>query len=306
MSKKLIKDLGVKDMVLREEELYNYKGEDRVIKANELKQELSKVDDSLFHLNTGIPSLDRILDGVECGELIVVTGISGHGKTTFLMTLTTNMAELGYKALWFTLEVTPRQFLKKISMRTNNLPMFFIPRENTDNSISWIEEKIVEARAKYGNEKDGNVNVVFIDHINAIYSLEQSRGNVSLEIADMVAKIKQIAIKYNLVIFLVAHCKDPVNNAEPVERDIRDSGMIVRLADTTIGVWRVKNSQDPTSTRLEVLDEDDNQTKVRIWKNRRTGKLGYFFMEHKDHYLTEIDKSTTFDKFVKEIKKPLF
>jgi len=300
MTKKLIKDLPIKELILKEDELYNYNGEDKVVPAQELIDELALTNDSLYCLNTGIPSMDRILEGVECGELIVVTGLSGYGKTTFLMTLTNNMADLDIKAVWFTLEVTPRQFMKKITMRTKNIPEFYIPRDNTDNSLHWIEARIFEAKTKY------NCKVVFIDHINMIYSLEQSKGNVSLEIADLVAKIKQIAIKYNLVIFLVAHCKDSIDNKEPVERDIRDSGMISRLADIVMGIWRIRNDSDPDSVKLKVLDENDNQAKVRIWKNRRTGKLGYFFMEHHNHYLTEIRKISDLDAFDDDLPKPLF
>lgn len=298
--KKYLKDLPIKELILKEEELSTYNGEDRVVSSQELISELSKTDESIFALKTGIPSMDRILDGVECGELIVVTGLSGHGKTTFLMTLTNNMAEQDIKSVWFTLEVTPRQFMKKITARQEKIPKFFIPKDNSDNSLAWIEARIFESKTKY------NSKVVFIDHINMIYSLEQSKGNVSLEIADLVAKIKQIAIKYNQVIFLVAHCKDPLESKEPTERDIRDSGMIVRLADTVMGVWRVRNDADPTDTKIKVLDETDNQSKVRIWKNRRSGRMGFFFMEHKDHYLTEINKNDKLGAFVKELQKPLY
>ena len=296
----MIKDLSIKELVLKEEELYNYDGADRVIPASELRAELALTADSVFSLKTGIPTMDRILDGVECGELIVVTGLSGEGKTTFLMTLTNNMAMAGVHSVWFTLEVTPRQFMKKITMRSDKIPEFFIPKDNTDNSLAWIEARILESRSKY------NSKVVFIDHINMIYSLEQSKGNVSLEIADLVAKIKQIAIKYNQVVFLVAHCKDPLDKKEPTQRDIRDSGMIVRLADTVMGIWRVRNDSQVDDVVLKVLDEGDNQSKVRIWKNRRTGKVGYFFMEHNNHYLTEIDKVGSLDKFVANIKPKLF
>ena len=287
---KLIKDLTGKELILKEDELSQYQGEDRVVSAEELKKELSLTEDSVFNFKTGIPTLDRILDGVECGELIVITGLSGEGKTTFMMTLTGNMAAQGIKSCWFTLEVTPRQFLKKMSMRTDTLPEFYIPRENTENTLKWIEERIVESNVKYDSK------VVFIDHINAIFSLEASKGNISLEIGDMVAKIKQIAIKHNQIVFLVAHCKDPEDRKEPTQRSIRDSGMIVRLADTVMGVWRVKNDSEPTNTILREIDEEDNQAKVRIWKNRRNGKVGFFFMEHQNHYLKEIEKLKKLDK----------
>ena len=295
-NKKLIKDLPIEKVIKKEEELYEYKGSDRVVPAKELAEELKKTEDSIFTVNTHIPSMDRILEGVECGELIVITGLSGQGKTSLMMTLTDNMAHHGDKTVWFSLEVTPRQLLKKISARTDNVPEFYIPRENTDNTIKWIEERIVEAKVKY------NTKVVFIDHINAIFSLENTRGNISLEIGDLVAKIKQIALKHDLVVFLVAHCKDPIDNKEPNERSIRDSGMILRLADVAMGIWRVKNNTE--SKRLEELDEEDNWAKVRVWKNRRTGKLGWWYMEHKDHYLEEVE--TDFQKLTKPTQNDLY
>ena len=288
----MIKDFKKEEFLKKEKELYTYKGDDRVIHSNELNEELKLVEDSIFNLKTHIPTMDRILDGVECGELIVITGLSGQGKTSLMMTITQNMAEHGDKSIWFTLEVTPRQFIKKISAKTSMLPEFYIPRENTDNTLLWIEERILESQVKF------NTKVVFIDHINAIFSLESSKGNISLEIGDMVAKIKQIAIKYNLVIFLVAHCKDPIDNKEPNERSIRDSGMIIRLADTVLGIWRVKNGKE--SNRLEEIEEEDSWAKCRIWKNRRTGKVGRWYMEHKEHSLSEV--TSNFEQLTKPIK----
>lgn len=294
--KKLIKDLPVKELYKEEERLSVYQGADRVVPASELKAELSLTDESIFKFKTGIKTLDRILDGVECGELIVLTGLTGEGKTTAMMTLTNNMAEQGAKSCWFTLEVTPRQFLKKMASRTENLPEFFLPKENTENTLTWIEERIIESNVKY------NTKVVFIDHLNAIFSLEQFKGNLSLEIGDMVAKIKDMAIKHNQIIFLVAHCKDPVDNKEPTKHSIRDSGMIIRLADTILGIWRIRNDAKPDDDRLREIREEDNQAKIRIWKNRREGKLGTFFMEHKDHYLTEIDKKSEVEQLAQELK----
>lgn len=294
--KKLIKDLPLKDLYKKEEELFEYKGADRVVPASELKAELSLTDESIFKFKTGIKTLDRILDGVECGELILLTGLTGEGKSTLMMTLTNNMAEQGAKSCWFTLEVTPRQFLKKMTSRTDNLPEFYMPKENTENTLTWIEERIIESNVKY------NTKVVFIDHLNAIFSLEQFKGNLSLEIGDMVAKIKDMAIKHNQIIFLVAHCKDPVDNKEPTKHSIRDSGMIIRLADTILGIWRIRNDAKPDDDRLREIREEDNQAKIRIWKNRRMGKLGTFFVEHKDHYLTEIEKKSELEQLVQELK----
>ena len=271
------------ELAHREYILSKYDGEDRVVPSHELAEQLEQTKDSVYTVKTGVPTLDRLLEGVELGEVVVVTGPTGEGKTTLLMSITQQMA-LSEKArsVWFTLEVTPRQFLTKLVAGGGELPKFYLPNKNADNTLVWLEERIIEAKVKY------DTNIVFIDHLHQIFALHKVSGNISLEIGDMVAKIKQIAIDHNMVIFLIAHSKDPATpTAEPRKEDIRDSGLISRLADTIIGVWRIPNDDDGSSSRRKVINEDDNKAKIRVFKNRRTGKLGSFVMYHTNHKLTE-------------------
>ena len=273
------------ELLKLEEKLYTYDGPDKIVSSHELAKDLSTTQDSVFRINTKIPSLDRLLDTVEAGELILVTGPTGEGKTTLLMSITKNIAEDNISSCWFTLEVTPRQFLNKITTMNGTLPLFYLPKQNTENYVHWIEERIIEAKIKY------NTQVIFIDHIHQIFSLQRVSKNVSLEIGDIVAKIKDIAIKNNVIIFLIAHSKDPaLPEAEPRKEDIRDSGLISRLADSIIGVWRTNNTDNGTvMKRPKQLNETDNRAKVRVFKNRRTGVLGGFIMIHENHYLREFD-----------------
>jgi|ERR1035437_131723 replicative DNA helicase len=299
-----------KELIKAEDELLQYAGADRIVSSRELADELAKTDDSVFIVDTGIPSLDRILHGVEAGEMIIVTGPTGEGKTTLLMSITKNMAEKALESLWFTLEVTPRQFLKKLVKANGGdekkLPHFYIPRAGFDDidpayiekfkqekrrdfqMIDWIERKIIEAKVK-AESNNRTVKVVFIDHVHSIFSLAKVERNISLEIGDMVAKIKSMAIEHNITIFLIAHSKDdPMGSArDPRKEDIRDSGLISRLADSIIGVWRIPNSDDGHAPRRKVIEDTDNKTKVRVFKNRREGIMGSFVMYHHDHYLTE-------------------
>lgn len=302
-----IKDLSALERAEKEQEAFNYKGADRVITSGELKEELDATDDTMFMLKTGIPSFDRIgHGGVECGELVVITGYTGKGKTTFMMTLTHNFAEQGIKSLWFTFEVTPRQFIKKMTKRSAIVPDFYLPHEIKNNTLHWIEKKIFEAKAKFNDPEKGiKVAAVFIDHLGAIDSQLKYQGNNSLAIGNIADVIKSFAVRYNVAIFLVAHCVDPdkINPREPTEFSIRDSGLISRASDFNMGIWRIRNDADPEDDKVRTLENTDNQNKVRIWKNRREGDVGTFFMEHKDHYLTEIDKSATLNKFVAELKK---
>lgn len=271
-----------------EDQLANYAGDDRIVTSRELAEQL--VDDPEMQYSTGVRSIDRILNGVEAGELILVSGPTGEGKTTLLMSLTKNMAAQNIPSCWFTLEVTPKAFIQKIQKAVGPdapLPLFYLPNRNTDNQLEWLEQRIIEAKVKH------DIKVVYIDHVHQIFSLHRAQSSsISLEIGDMVAKIKQMAIDHHLVIFLIAHTRDNAltPNAEPRKEEIRDSGLISRLADAIILVWRIANGDDlDTKKRPKALSEDDIRAKVRIVKNRREGRLGTFLMQHVNGALEEID-----------------
>lgn len=273
-----------KELVDFEKKLFEYEGEDRIVSSLEIAKELDRTKEVAISFKTGIPSMDRILEDIEAGEVIMVTGPTGEGKTSLLMSITRNMVEKGVKSVWFTLEVTSRQFIKKLTARGGELPLFYMPAKNLDNHIQWIEDRIVEAVVKY------DCKVVFIDHLHEIFNLFQARNNSSLEIGHLVSIIKNIAIQYNLAIFLIVHCRDnPMTPfAEPRKEDIRDSGLISRIADTIIGIWRIKIGEHNVKKRPKELDENDTWAKVKILKNRGEGTMGYWIMDHKDHYLEEV------------------
>jgi replicative DNA helicase len=97
---------------------------------------------------TGLPVFDdALLGGVRQGDLIVVSGISGHGKTRFAQTLTYNLAHQSVPCLWFSYEVNLSHIQRKfdnmsgdkIAVRT--LPIF-APTKTTSGRVDWIADKI--------------------------------------------------------------------------------------------------------------------------------------------------------------------
>src|SRR3990167_247969 len=270
------------EIIQLEKELAEYKGEDRVVSSTEIWEEYKKLPERK-RLECGFPSLDKWFNGFEVGELILVTGPADGGKTNFLTSSLKNMSAKSIPTLLFSFEEAPQNLLKKITREDSVPPVFYVPRQMTENTILWMEKKIIEAKVKF------NVEAVFIDNIHQIFSINQFVKNLSLEIGDMVAYIKNICLTHCVVIFMIAHSRDNPNKSEPVLSDIRDSGLIPRIADSAIGVWRIPNSEGVVKDGryMSEVGPEDNKAKIRILKNRREGTKGTCVVYHHNHFLEE-------------------
>lgn len=267
-----------------EDSLRNYDGQDRIISSLEIAKELEKRNIPPLKIQTHIQGIDRMLDGVEECEMVVVTGPTGQGKTSLMLHVTRELAEHGTKCLWFSYEMSYAQLINKMKSQ-ENIYEFFVPKEITNNQIDFIERKIMEARAKH------DIRTIFIDHLSMLYSLDKySRGNASLELGDIVAKIKGIALRHGVIIFLVAHSKKVEAGQEIFLEDIRDSGHIANLADTVITVQRVPNDYKEGDRRIGQLAEGDTRIRIKVEKNRREGTRGAVMADYEKGKIVEITK----------------
>jgi len=228
----------------------NYDGPDQVVTSFELDDILKQSNDQALCVKSKMPTLDRLLEGFESGELIAISGPRKSGKTLFAQSLTVNF--LPTKSLWFSYELTLKQFLRTFP----ELPLFISPLKLKAYSLPWLKERILEAIFKH------SVGVVFIDHLHFLFDLVRTK-NTSLEIGQVVRFLKSIAIEHNLIIFLLCHMRKVDLTSEPTDADVRDSSLISSESDTGIILWR--------------LVDTENQAMVKVAYSRRTGVLDKTF-----------------------------
>jgi len=87
-----------------------YSGEDEIISAPEMMLKLQERPESIIKVKSFIPSLDQAVGHFQDGELIVISGPTKGGKTLLAQTLTQAFIKQQHYALWFSYEVTVRQF----------------------------------------------------------------------------------------------------------------------------------------------------------------------------------------------------
>ncbi len=242
-----------------------YDGDSRVVSAQEIAEHIKSQppEEKLF---SGIDGLDNLLDGFRRKQLVIISALTGVGKTTFAMELSKRMAK--HNPLWMSFEQSMDELVSGFMERDEDIPHIFSPLKVTDNTKEWLENKIVEGIAKH------NISLVFIDHLHYIIPFTHQRHD--LAVGDMVRHLKHLAGKWNVCIFLISHLRKVELDKKPTVTDLKDSSAIGQECDTLLMLSR------------ELLNGVmSNDVMLAVQKNRKKGKLGIIKMCFSDNKFYE-------------------
>jgi len=256
------------------DKVMEYTGKDEVVSSYDAKKHYEKKAPPAFIINTGFSSLDRMTQGFRNGELISVTGITKQGKTVLCQSITQNLSNQNIHALWFSYEVPPLQFINKFQVT----PLFYLPLKNVESNLKWVEKRIQEGIVKY------DTKVIFIDHLHYLVPLS-ANVRMDLMIGATMRELKKMALKYNIIIFIIVHTKKLAYDKKPDLDSIRDSSLIAQESDFVMAIWR----------RIEQMKGSDeliftNEAKLFLLANRWNGYLGVLDLRHSCNMFTEIEK----------------
>ena len=146
-----------------------------------------------FRMVTQYEEFDRVLGGgLIKGEVVLITGSPGIGKSTFLLQLSEEYSKIG-NVFYVSGEESPRQIkqrAERINVNSGNLYIL------SDTNIEKIEKVVLEDKPK----------VVVIDSIQTLYSenVNSVPGSVT-QIRETTLKIIEIAKKYEIAFYIVGH-----------------------------------------------------------------------------------------------------
>lgn len=236
-------------------------------------EERWKNRDQIQGLSTGFPSIDQLTMGLVPGELIIVAGPTSKGKTLLSMHIANNVALIGGRVLFVTLEMTKTEMTSRYMYINDgkDTSAFSTVAANTvfqeNDELDWKDIDGLIQNAKEGLD----VDLVIIDHL---HYFARDIKNIAEELGKITMTFKKNAIRHNLPIILISHIRK-LGKDEDLSLDaLRGSSLIAQDSDVVLLVNR---------------DPETNQMGVLIDKNRNRGKLSDRTKEWNGREQREID-----------------
>lgn len=265
-----------------------YDGPDRMVHYLEYWETHKGQNDKVQSYATGLSQLDSLVEGFQTGEVVVITGPTGNGKTLLADTIGQRFMR-GEKmpVVWFSYEVpTVKMIEKYVGALDSQAIGLYVPMELKAGEFEWVKKKCLEAKLKH------DCRVVIIDHLHFIVDMN-TQTNMSLNIGAVMRQIKHdIAKAMNMLVFVLAH-QGQAKEGEPSIDNIRDSSFIAQESDMVFVVYR---QADPVPSELQGNAKlkgyphsyQQGYATVKIEKARRSGaykkRLTY---QKQGHWLEE-------------------
>lgn len=238
----------------------------------------------LERIRTGFSNLDRVVDGFFMGQLVLLTGKRGEGKSTLMGQLMAEALNQGYKVLAYSGELPGYQFKRWLDFQlagpqnvltTYNVysdPRYNLGEDTVERLNRWYYDSafLYDNNSLNGDEYESlletiektiqryGVKLVCVDNLMTAIDVA-SADNQYVQQSQFVRSLKQIAVRYNVVVLLVAHPKK--TDGKVTDNDaVSGSSDITNRADIVLSY--VKNSEGEAPGG-----------KVFVMKNRMTGKL---------------------------------
>lgn len=261
-------------------------------------EKLSQREDGLTGVSTGFKELDKITNGWQRSDLIIIAARPGMGKTAFTLSLAANASESGTGVGIFSLEMANEQLVQRLISMDSMIPATTL-REGSlkadqwpilANSVEHLSElpifiddtpaiNIFELRAKCRRLKQNHgIGLVVIDYLQLMSAGDSSkRGNREQEISSISRALKGMAKELDLPVIALSQLSRAVEtrggDKKPQLSDLRESGAIEQDADIVTFIYR------PDYYELaDNMDTPANTAEVIISKHRN-GSLGTVTLE---------------------------
>lgn len=267
---------------------------------------MSQEDGALLGVPTGFKDLDDLEMGNEDGDLILIGGAPGMGKTALMLSRTINQLKAGYAVGFISLEMSKKQLFRRLLAMETGIPLSTIRRgqynvktgewrkaliamdaikrwplyiEDRQMTIAGIGGKFTEWR------ESRKIDIGYVDYIQIVTESGRAEKREQ-EVTRSAYGLKNLAKELNMPIVAGAQINREINkreNKRPTQSDLRESGGLEQAADIVEFVYRdvVYNPETEFPNTAEII--------VAKHRNGETGTVQLHF----ERSLTRFSDSRT-------------
>lgn len=236
-----------------------YLGEVLISRWHELHS--TRGDRRVTGVPTGFRSLDVALGGLQAGDLIVLAGRPGMGKTSLALQIAMGAAASGRNALVFSLEMGVKQIAERLVCMTAGLDSQAVRARaltesewdagwHTASKLAglpiWVDDQVrtttldMRARARRLALEKG-LGVVVVDYLQLAGDPVEKGRSRNEHIGAVTERLKGMARELSVPVVAVSQLSRAVEQRSekiPQLSDLRDSGEIEQTADVVMFVYR--------------------------------------------------------------------
>ena len=281
------------------------RGDGAVKKVIDKFSEIAKDPTILKGIPTGFIDFDKITNGLQNSDLILLAVRPGVGKTSFAMNIITQAAtEQNKKCAVFSLEMSKEQLMQRAICSLAKVNMEKALKGEMDAEEwkrIWTASKKLEQSGLYIDDssmttpadllskcrrlkmQDG-LDLIMVDYIQLMTSARKA-DNRQLEISDISRTLKIAAKELNVPIIVLSQLSRGVESRQdhrPLLSDLRDSGAIEQDADIVLFIYNPEKYND-------VPQEDEPGTVELIIAKHRNGGTGTVKLRWIGQYTTFVN-----------------
>lgn len=244
---------------------------------------LSKSEDGIVGLRTGLTELDTLTGGLRPGWLVIAAARTGEGKSVLGVQVADSIARSGGVAAVFSVEmdgveVTGRRLLAEAGMAKQN--MKYLSEQERDRLAHTMtriatrslfiddssEQSVPKMRAacRALRQQQGRLDVVVVDYLQILRaSKAQERRHIELGSisADLKAMAKDLRVPVIALAQLSRRTEDRADR-RPTLADLRESGSLEQDADVVILIWHQQERGAEQSSHLILAKNRHGMTGV--------------------------------------------
>jgi len=238
--------------------------------------EIASRDDEIFGVPTEFIDLDRLLGGLQPSDLLIIAGRPGQGKTSFLMSVAKNTAQIHKKHVAiFSMEMSNEQLVQRLiaqetGIDSQRLRMGKLEEDEWSKFAHAIEvlgdTKIflddtpaitsTQMRAKCRRlHMEHRLDLIVVDYLQLMTGDLRSNNRVQ-EVSYISRNLKVLARELNVPVLAAAQLSRAVEqraDKRPVLSDLRESGSLEQDADIVMFIYR-QDQYDPDTVKQNVAE----------------------------------------------------